>query len=179
MAAGSTYTPIATTTLSSANNSVTFSSIPSTYTDLRVVIANATCTATDQNILFRVGNSSVDSGSNYSCTNLGARALSTTPFSARQSSQTYGYSNWYTAIGTSYAGMAQIDFMNYSNTSTYKTVISSARVNEGNGTYSGVEDIVNLWRSTSAINIITFYCGSSSYQFGTGSTFTLYGIAAA
>ena len=37
MAAGNTYTPIATTTLSSSQNDITFSSIPSTYTDLVIV----------------------------------------------------------------------------------------------------------------------------------------------
>ena len=37
MAAGSTYTPIATTTLGSAGT-ITFSSIPSTYTDLVIVL---------------------------------------------------------------------------------------------------------------------------------------------
>ena len=39
MAAGRTYTPIATTTLGSATNTLTFNSIPSTYTDL-VIICN-------------------------------------------------------------------------------------------------------------------------------------------
>jgi hypothetical protein len=39
MAAGATYEPIATTTLGSATNTITFNSIPSTYTDLRIVVS--------------------------------------------------------------------------------------------------------------------------------------------
>ena len=38
MAAGSTYTPIATTTLGSAQADVTFSSISGSYTDLVLII---------------------------------------------------------------------------------------------------------------------------------------------
>ena len=169
----STYTPIATTTLGSAQASVSFSSF-SGYTDLRLIIANAGSSTGDTNIVFRLNS---DSGSNYSVTNLGARALSTTPFSARQSSQTYGYLNWYSAIG-SQKGMVIADFMNYSNSTTNKTILGSSRVNEGNATYSGVENTVNLWRSTAAITSIALTLGNGA-NFTSGSTFTLYGIASA
>jgi hypothetical protein len=172
MAAGSTYTPIATTTLGSAQTSVSFSSF-SGYTDLRLVIANAGASSGDSNIIFRFNG---DSGSNYSVTNVGARSLSTTPFSARQGVG-YGNLNWYTAIG-SQKGMVIADFMNYSNATTFKTTLVSCRVDEGNGTYSGVEDSVVLWRNTGAITslVLSIFSGAN---FTTGSTFTLYGIAAA
>ena len=59
-----TYEPIATNTLGSAASSVTFSSIPSTYTDLIVVMnyANSTGLA---DVFFRFNG---DTGSNYSDT---------------------------------------------------------------------------------------------------------------
>jgi len=41
----STYTPIASVTLSSAQASVTFSSIPQTYTDLVLVVNGSTATS--------------------------------------------------------------------------------------------------------------------------------------
>ena len=63
MASGATYTPIATTTLGSATGAVTFSSIPSIYTDI-VLVCNdirngAAVTAIQLN---------GDTGTNYSQT---------------------------------------------------------------------------------------------------------------
>jgi hypothetical protein len=170
----STYDKIATYTTASAVNTYTFSVIPGTYTDLRLIVNNAAISGgVDSNLVFRLNG---DTGSNYSMTNLGARALSATPFSARQST-TYGGINYYTALGTQ-AGMTVTDFMNYSNSTTYKTALVNSRVNEGNGTYSGVEVLVNLWRNTAAITSLTLFTFSGS-NFTTGSTFTLYGIKAA
>ena len=68
MAAGSTYSTIATTTLASAAASYTFSSIPTTYTDLILVLNGSFDTF--NNVRFQVGNGSVDTGSNYSATRL-------------------------------------------------------------------------------------------------------------
>ena len=65
MAAGSTYTPIATTTLGSAATSYTFTSIPSTYTDL-VLVGNLS-SSSNTNISIRIYS---DSGTNYSNTYL-------------------------------------------------------------------------------------------------------------
>jgi hypothetical protein len=173
-----TYDSIASQTLSSAANSVTFSNISQTYTDLKLVLTNAKATNTARNVLIRVGNGSVDTASNYSHTNLGARSLSATPFSQRESSQTSGKLSWYTAMTTAQAQMSIVDIMNYSNTTTNKTILSSTRVQEGDGTYSGVEDLVILWRSTSAINIISVLTDVAD-TFQSGTTFSLYGIRAA
>ena len=65
MAAGSTYTPIATQTLSSGQSSITFSSISSAYTDL-VLIAAIKGTST----IYRQLTVNGDNGSNYSMTDL-------------------------------------------------------------------------------------------------------------
>ena len=65
-----------------------------------------------------------------------------------------------------------VQFMNYSNTTTNKTVLSRA-----NNAATGTDAIVNLWRSTAAITSIYVYVPSGN--FATGSTFTLYGILAA
>lgn len=173
-----TYEPIATTTLGSAQTTVSFTNISQTYTDLRLVISNVLATNSDRNVLIRVGNGSIDSGSNYSNTNLGARSLSATPFSDRQSNQTSGRLSWYTAAGTDNAQMSQVDILNYSNTTTNKTMISNTRVAPGDAQYSGVEVLVILWRSTSAINYLDVICGDAD-TFRSGSIFTLYGIKAA
>ena len=167
MAAGNTYTAIATNTLGSAAASVTFSSIPSTYTDLVLVISAADSGAT--NVYLQMGNGSIDTGSNYSHTILTGNG--TTAYSYRESSQTkilYAFEG--TPPTSPSFGTYIIQFMNYSNTTTYKTVLSRA-----NSASSGTDAIVGLWRSTSAINQIQLSAqGATTYS--TGSTFTLYGV---
>ena len=163
MAAGSTYTPIATTTLGSAASSYTFSSIPSTYTDLRIVFNGNYATASRGAFVLNS-----DTGSNYSNTRMTGDG--STAASARASNAAYvlmGLSD----ISTTHT--YSIDLMNYSNTTTNKTVLS--RLNVASGT---VRATVYLIPSTSAITTLTLTMVSGA-NLGDGSTFTLYGIAAA
>ena len=168
-----TYKPIATTTLGSTQTSVTFSSISGSYTDI-VLISNITPSNTDAPGLLCEVNS--DTGTNYSGTFLygdgsaagSNRTTSQTRFTlARQ----YG-------LGDSTTGQPNFitHFQNYSNATTYKTVMTRANTPSGT-TYKGVEASVGLWRSTSAITSIKIFVNAGG--FATGSTFTLYGIAAA
>lgn len=165
----STYEPIQTTTLSSATTTVTLSSIPGTYTDLVLVVSPAVATA--QDLYFKVNN---DSGSNYSYTILYGTGSAAGSF--RASSQTLGMFDYYGQPDTTLGNSNYIlNFMNYSNTTTYKTILSRS-----NRAGSGTDAIVNLWRSTSAITSITMQVSpSATINFSVGSTFTLYGIKAA
>ena len=162
-----TYDCIATTTLSSAQNSVTFSSIPSTYTDL-VVVFNGGLSVFDF-IYTQVGNGSIDTGSNYSGTMLSGDGSSAG--SSRHSSSTYLQTlGW--GIGFLNDANGLLHFMNYANTTTYKTIL-----NRSNSPAYGTAAFVGLWRSTSAINTIKF-TGVNSRNITSGSTFSLYGIKA-
>jgi hypothetical protein len=166
MAAGSTYTPIATTTLGSDTATITFSSIPSTYTDLRIIFNGANDNSTNPQFIVNG-----DSGANYSDTWLGGSGSAAA--SGRQTSTNYVlWGGMDTNLST-----ATLDFMNYSNTTTYKTMLirSSAASNTGG---QAVSAWVGLWRSTAAINSITLQ-NNSTYKYKAGSTATLYGIAAA
>lgn len=111
MAAGSTYTPIATTTLGSAQASYTFSSIPGTYTDL-IVVVKGDGSANTNGLMQYNG----DTGTNYSMTAL--YGTGSAAFSARSSNdgqiQLGGFD------GAS-QGTILISILNYSNTTTYKT----------------------------------------------------------
>jgi hypothetical protein len=168
MAAGLTYEPIATTTLSSSQASVTFSSISGSYTDLIIVSNSGTTAGGDGAIYMRVGNGSVDTGNNYSFTYL--QGNGTSAESGRANNR--GEAIVMRTTGSLTAnGSAHI--MNYSNTTTYKTIIS-----RGDNPGFLVIALANLWRSTSAINIITMVSETGN-NFVTGSTFTLYGITAA
>jgi hypothetical protein len=159
----STYEKIATTTLGSAAADITFSSISSAYTDL-VLIYDVTQSATSG----ITGLINSDTGSNYSYTQVygtGSSALSNTGTSQTQLSVGYSDSTTVRSIGI-------LNFMNYSNTTTHKTVL----VRNSSNFLTSAQ--VNLWRNTAAINAITLKL-TVGVNFSTGSNFTLYGIKAA
>lgn len=163
MAAGSTYTPIATQTLGSNTNSVTFNSISQSYTDLILIYSGANTSNAD--FRMQVGNGSVDTGSNYSRTYM--FGYSGGVLTGRETNGTYWTASSY-AIRTN----AIIQIMGYSNTTTYKTALVRNDVST-DITYTAS----NLWRSTAAINTITIT--QPTHNFVAGSVFTLYGITAA
>jgi hypothetical protein len=160
MPAGNTYEAIATQTLGSAAASVTFSSIPGTYTDL-VIVVNGTNTANNNlNTQFNG-----DTGTNYSRTIMYGAAG--TAVSARDTSAT-GIALTYFEGRT----MSVYSIMNYANTTTYKTALSRT-----NAPVIAVTAVVGLWRSTAAINSITLTSVAGTMDIGT--TLSIYGIKAA
>ena len=180
MAAGNTYTPIATTTLGSNTASYTFSSIPGTYTDLALVMNYAGCNLAG--LAANVGGQmqvNSDTATNYSQTLIYGHG--STANSGRETSQALYYIDdyGYMASTASVFGTAVINFMNYANTTTYKTFLeNSANVDNTQSASMGANRSVGLWRSTSAITTIKLYMGGTNL-FRTGSMFTLYGILAA
>jgi|688.fasta_scaffold272225_3 hypothetical protein len=162
-----TYEKIATYTVTgSATSSIDITSIPGTYTDLRVILSSATGAAFDDEYLIRLNS---DTGNNYSMTILGI--ANTTVASSRRSN----VAQWHIDNNTpsNVGGMAIMEFLNYSNTTTNKTMINRS----GRAGLSATMSI-NLWRNTAAITSINFRLASSlSYQVGT--TIAIYGIKAA
>jgi len=161
-----TYEPIATTTLGSTTANITFSTIPGTYTDL-VLITNLKSTGSGWvGLCIQVNG---DTGSNYSDTYIygdGSAAGS-----IRDSNAAFTNSG---ALSNSNFHGSIFQFMNYANTTTYKTWLCRS----GIGTEGWLKASVNLWRSTSAITSIKVY-HSGGDNLASGSTATLYGIAAA
>jgi hypothetical protein len=167
MAAGSTYTPIATTTLGSNQTSYTFSSIPSTYTDLVLVVVGKMVSGAYDTALRFNG----DTGTNYSRTVLTGDG--SVAASGRSTSTNVMYIDANGVKDTTFNSNDIIHIMNYANTTTYKTAISRS-----NNAATGVDASVGLWRNTAAITSVEVLAFSSG-TWATGSTFTLYGIAAA
>ena len=168
MAAGSTYTPIATFSVS-AQSTVSFTSIPNTYTDIILVALGKSSTAGSSVNQYRIRFNN-DTNSNYSNTQL--RGDGSTASSNRDTSQTEFY------VGLCPQTSAQqetsiFQVMNYANPTTYKTLLA-----RGNATSGGfVCTNVGLWRkSPEAINRLDIYGPSGETLTG---TYTLYGIAAA
>ena len=173
MAAGNTYTQIASTTLGAQSATVVFSSIPSTYTDL-ILIMQPSANIDDENIGLRFNG---DTGSNYSYTRIGANNTAGTYSSSRQSNFTRINTTEATGTSTTLGNLIVIaHIMNYANSTTYKTAL--ARSGQQGGTYNGVELFAGLWRNTAAINSVTVMQGSTRV-FQPGSTFNLYGVTAA
>lgn len=169
MSKTATYSKIASYTSGSAFSNYTFTSIPSTYTDL-ILVGNFGTTSGSANIALQVGNGSIDTGSNYSFTYL--RGDGSTAGSGRASNQAQIYIDYSAYAGNTITATYIWHIQDYSNTSTYKTVLGRA-----NTASVGTNACVGLWRSTSAINQIKI--DPQSTTFLANSTFTLYGIEAA
>lgn len=159
----STYTPIASTTLGSAQSSVTFSGISGTYTDLVVIVNAKGITAANPGLRFNG-----DTGTNYSSTVVNSQ---TGAISFRYTSTTILYSHNAGASMNNVWTTFIANIQNYSNSTTHKSVLS--RYN----TIAELDEAAGLWRSTSAITSVTVITDSNNYDVG--STFTLYGIKAA
>jgi hypothetical protein len=164
----STYEPIATTTLGSAASSITFSSIPATYTDLRLVFVGKRDGATSNYVVVNVNN---DTGTNYSDTQLNGNG--TTATSTRNTTADAWYCGTVATIETNPAFFS-LDIFSYAG-STYKTALSTFS-NDRNGS-GGVQYDVNLWRNTAAITSVKISAYTGNYASGTIAT--LYGIKAA
>ena len=154
-----TYEKIASTTLG-ANGTISFTSIPASYTDLRLVLV---CTTVSGGGLeFRYNG---DTASNYSFTTLQGNGSSAT--SGRASSQT-SLSASNANVSATVPALITIDIFSYAG-STFKTcLIEDSQDLNGSGQ---VERQVGLYRSTTAISSISFV-----QSLKTGTTATLYGI---
>ena len=165
MAAGNTYVAIASQTVSSAASSVTFSSIPATYTDLVMVVGGIYSTAAT---MYLKPNS--DSSDIYSFTQLyGTGSATGTSRGASPGGSVLGLLVGYPSTSQC---ISIISINQYANTSIYKT--SLARFS-GAGNYVVVA--VGLWRSTAAINSLTLT--PTAGTISTGTVLSLYGILAA
>lgn len=156
---------LATVTLGSPQSTITFSNIPATYRDLRVVFVAAT--NANSNNMMRVNG---DTTSVYTQVYAGGTGTSTT-------SGTIGTSN---ALGTDSSAFTTtvvgasnhiIDIMDYSATDKHKGLIFRA-----NRTGGHVEMMVGRWASTAAITSLVFYPYTGGYTWSTNSTFSLYGV---
>ena len=161
-----TFTLIEAKTLTTTTASVTFSTIPATFTDLCLV--------------FSVRGDAADNGAsirfNGSASNLTARNIfgdGSNDTSNISSSSIFFYGGQNSSSWTANTfNNAQVYIPNYAG-SNYKSV-SADTVNENNGTDAYMSFTAGLWSDTSAITSVTILPGSGNFvQY---STFYLYGI---
>jgi hypothetical protein len=170
----SEFESIATVTVGSGGSStITFSSIPATYTHLQIRLigrSDRAGVASGDWITFRFNS---DTGSNYSIHGLigdgasasGTNTINTTSMEAYRVAGAASTASAFGAINT--------DILDYANTNKYKTLRALGGFdNNGSGfiaLYSGA------WRSTSAVSTITITPGAGS-NFVQHSQFALYGV---
>ena len=167
-----TYEPIATTTLSSAATTHTFSSIPATYTDLKLILTLRSTGAYGGNtgLFYFNGN---NTGSNYNEAWL--KGNGTAASASRSFSNPYFSNTLDCPAASSTAGqysLVIIDILGYRG-STYKTVLSQTS-NDKNGSGT-ILSAIHLWNNTAAITSVSIGMGAGE-QLAIGTTATLYGI---
>lgn len=165
-----TYEPIATTTIGSNTPNITFSSIPSTYTDLRVVLVGTTATAGNRAEM----RFNSDSANNYS--EIGIIGDGTT-ISGQSGTNRPQIIIGHAAQITTSPVFITVDILSYAG-SKYKVSLITTSMDNNNAspTTGSVIRRVATWRSTSAINSILLM---SNDNWAVGTTATLYGIKAA
>jgi hypothetical protein len=165
----STYTLISSNVLSSAAASVTFSAIPSTYTDLHIRWS-ARCSS-EQNLIRLTFNGS--GGTAYSDTGLNGDGSAGSY--TQNSNSAYNRLN-FSMVTSGYSAntFSNAELYIPSYTVSQNKPSSSFQVTETNDTRALLQTNANLWRDTSIISSITFTTNAGN--FVSGSSFYLYGI---
>lgn len=161
-----TYSLIASAAGTGSSGTVTFSSIPTTFTDLVIVANGTTASNTGWSLQFNS-----DTASNYSTTYV--EGSGTAAVSERYSSTILRVA-WNSLWNSSTPSNNIVNIQDYANTTTYKTVLFRSNSS------SYVEAGVGLWRATPAAitNITITTAAAGGANFTTASTFKLYGIQA-
>jgi hypothetical protein len=166
----SSYESIATSSPTSGT-SISFNSIPSTYTHLQLRI-NWNAGTTSQDVQLKINSTAPTQ----------AHALIGKGDSATSAANDFDAGGWYLDIGNfnasynNYPTSVIIDFLDYTNTNKYKTAraLSGSEYNSGD-TKSRIGLKSAFWSTTSAISSIQI--AQNGGNFGsTGNSFALYGI---
>lgn len=173
-ASTNSYESIATYSLSSANSTITFSSIPSTYKhlQLRYMARSARTSDAGATMILRFNS---DTGNNYAYHIFYADGATVTNYTNNTTNVMYSYSvASSSSSNTDIYGVGVIDILDYGATSKYKTLKHLGGYDR-NG--SGELNFASgLWQSTSAISSITLTLAEATANYETDSHFALYGI---
>ena len=173
------FDSIQTVTVGAGGQStISFTSIPSTYKHLQIrAMSRSNYGGTSGGIenYIRVGNGSVDSGSNYAYHEAGGNgSTARSGGAASQNKSILGYSPRSGDLANTF-GVYVSDILDYSDTNKNKTIRSLAGHNMNTTSDGDVELFSGLWMSTAAINTIDIF-PIPGYNFTQYSTFALYGI---
>ena len=167
-----TYTLISSNTLSSSAASVTFSSIPATYTDLVLKVSVRGDAAVVSNNLYCRFNG--DTGANYSYTQLYGNGATAASANGSPTNPSIYQGNVGASATASTFSNVEIYIPSY--TATQKKPFSADSAHETNATTAYRSANALLWQTTSAITSIDITIAGGS-SFVSGSSFYLYGIS--
>jgi hypothetical protein len=156
-----TYDLIASNVVSSAVASVTFSSIPSTYRDL-VIVMNPLVSTAGNGLLMRFNS---DSGGNYQNLIMRGNGSATSAFGYTNQTSVFITFGAVDNVGT----ITTASIFDYNQTDKHKSVLA-----RHNSVTSVVEQIGARWANTAAINNISII--GNGVNITAGSSFYLYGI---
>ena len=163
----STYTALATITLTSTDTEIVFSSIPATYRDLVLVIEGGTNeSGAESSIAMRLN---ADTGSNYSWVYAWGTGSVTASGASADSRIFIGR---LPGSSVSTPGNIILQIMDYSATDKHKTSLSRSN---NPATLAGM--FAGRYASDSAVTSISLSRYDFAGAFKSGSTFSLYGIA--
>ena len=175
-ASTNSYESIATVTVSTTAATVTFSSIPSTYTHLQIRAMSINTAAALGN--YTILNFNGDTGNNYSWHYVmgdGSTAYS----GGNSATGSIRFDQVRGATGSnSYPQSTVFDILNYASTNINKTT-RALDGGDGNGSNGGISLNSGAWyNSTTAITsiVLSSYSSGAASLFGTNSSFALYGI---
>ena len=169
------YESIATTTVGAGGtSSITFSSIPNTFTHLQIrAITNTTkASASGADSIELTLNS--DATASYSAHRLFGDGSGTTADGFANLNYSYIGVMPQTVSSVSYYYAMVLDILDYANTNKYKTIRSLSGFDANGSGRAGL--FSGSWRSTNAVSSITFYPDNRSALFTQYSHFALYGI---
>lgn len=165
-----TYQVIASNTLATSVASVTFSSIPDTYTDLLIKMSCRTTGAGSFAAAWLVTFNSTSSG--YS--NTWMRGNGATSVSQRYSNTTSLNGGWENASGATASTFDSSEILIPGYVASRNKPILISNITETNATTAYIIGNSGLWRDTTAISSIQISPSAGSWD--TGSSFFLYGI---
>jgi len=165
------FDSIQTVTVSSATPTITFTSIPATYTHLQVRVS--ALTAASGKVMVARFNS--DSSASYTWHFLNGQG--TTASAGNSTGNTYSrFFGQNIGTNTTNPSVSVIDILDYANTNKYKTMRALSGSDDNGSGEVALES--SLWINTSAISTITISLTDSS-NFSQYSSFALYGIKGA
>ena len=168
-AAAGAFESIASATGTGSSGTITFTSIPSTYTSLQIRGNYSAATTSGVGLYVRVNS---DSSSNYTYHYLSGNGTAASAFGAITQNKVYATAG---TVSTTTRGVVIGDIHNYNSTTQNKTIRFFAG-EDANG--SGTVNLASgLWLSTSAITSVTIVLEGDS--FSTSTQFALYGIKGA
>ena len=162
---------ISSQTLGANATTVTFSSIPATYTDLVLRCSNRTASGGVETLNIQLNG---DTATNYSSTNVkGSGTAASSSRTTSATSATMYISDWSSDTANTFSN-GEIYIPSY--TVAQNKPIGTFGVEENNAAAAYATASASLWRNTAAVTSITLiYTGGNDHL--AGSSFYLYGIS--